>query len=249
MLQIIPNPERGSDYMAYASKKAVLFEASEFVPDDLPSNALRWYADSERVFSVSSKIYDLNPASDDPLIREISIRRYGELCRFALKTGARNIVFKSCCAPYLSGEHIEKWAFRFSAVINELSEKYADTNLTFFIENALDAGPEPMAKVLEKVNPGKVKACLNVGAANCSGTPVGGWFDEIGEKIAYLRLSDNNGLFDENLPVGSGKVDWDMISRMSAYLPEDLPITIVSYGLTDTKRSIEYLRHRRYFGL
>jgi len=53
--------------------------------------------------------------------------------------------------------------------------------------------------------------CLDVGHANTMGLLPE--FMELKSRLANLHVHDNNGKFDEHLPIGDGTVDFDLVVR------------------------------------
>ena len=95
----------------------------------------------------------------------------------------------------------------------------------------------------------RIGLCLDIGHANYSRTTIGQWFDQLGEWIRYLHLSDNLGGFDDHLPLGQGNIDWDLINRLWTALGKDVPLTLETGTLEATRESIAFLRDHHYFGL
>ena len=196
--------------------------------------------------SVHGAFIDVNPASGDPDMRELSRRRCRESCEVALAVGAGNLVFHSSAFPFLRGAYLENWVAGCAAFYEELVESYP---VRLYIENAQDLDPTPLRKLMEKLRSDRIGVCLDIGHVNYSGTPVGQWFDQLGEWIRYLHLSDNLGEFDDHLPLGQGCVDWELVNRLWIALGKDIPVTLETGTLEATRKSIAFLRNHQYFGL
>lgn len=204
------------------------------------------YRESGLAASVHGAFIDVNPASGDPDFRELSRRRCRESCEIAVTLGAGNLVFHSSAFPFLRGAYLENWAAGCAAFYEELAAKYP---VKLYIENAQDLDPTPLRKLMEKLHSDRVGVCLDIGHVNYSRAPIAQWFDELGEWIQYLHLSDNHGEFDDHLPLGQGCVDWELVNQLWKALGNDIPVTLETGTLAATRKSISFLRDHQYFGM
>ena len=105
----------------------------------------------------------------------------------------------------------------------------------------------PLKMLTERAG-GKLKVCLDIGHANLSRDPMEKWFDDLGAGIGYIHVSDNAGLFDEHLALGDGTVDIKKVSELCGCLP-DVIATFEVGGIDSIKRSIDYIKENRLFGM
>lgn len=196
--------------------------------------------------SVHGAFIDVNPASGDPAFRELSRQRCRESCEIALALGAENVVFHSSAFPFLRGAYLENWAVSCASFYEALVNQYP---VRIYIENAQDLDPTPLRSLMERIHSDRVGVCLDIGHVNYSHTPVSQWFDQLGQWIQYLHLSDNLGGFDDHLPLGKGSIDWEQVNELWESLGKDIPITLETGNLESTKESIGFLRRHHYFGL
>lgn len=196
--------------------------------------------------SVHGAFIDVNPASSDPDFRELSQRRCRESCEIALALGADHVVFHSSAFPFLRGAYLRHWAAGCAAFVDELAAQYP---VRIYLENAQDLDPAPLRMLMEKLHSDRVGICLDVGHVNYSRAPLERWFEELGQWIGYLHLSDNFGEFDDHCPLGGGCVDWALAHRCWEALGRNLPITLETGDLESTRQSLRFLRRNGYFGL
>lgn len=204
------------------------------------------YRNAAMTASVHGAFIDVNPASGDPDFRELSRQRCRESCEIAVLLGAQSVVFHSSAFPFLRGAYLENWAASCASFYEELVQRYP---LTIYMENAQDLDPVPLRKLMETVQSDRIGVCLDIGHANYSRTPICRWFEDLGQWIGYLHLSDNLGAFDDHLPLGQGAIDWELVDRYWKALGKDIPVTLETGNLDATKASIDFLRNHRYFGL
>lgn len=204
------------------------------------------YRKTGMVKSIHGAFIDVNPASGDSDFRELSRQRCRKSCEVACELEAGNLVFHSSAFPFLRGDYLENWAAGCASFYEELVARYP---VKIYIENAQDVDPTPLRKLMEKIQSDRIGVCLDIGHVNYSRASVRQWFEELGEWIQYLHLSDNMGKFDEHLPLGQGSIDWALVNRLWKSLEKDIPITLETGDLESTRESIAFLRRHEYFGL
>ena len=164
----------------------------------------------------------------------------------ALALDVKYVVFHSSAFPFLRGAYLSLWAGVCAEFYMELADEYG---LIICVENSMDVNPEPLCALLRETSAAQVQVCLDIGHAHYAQVPLEQWFDELGEHIGYLHLSDNNGQFDEHLPLGLGNVDWALADSLWRQLGRSVPMTLEVGGITGVEQSLTYLKQHGYFGL
>ena len=200
------------------------------------------------VTALHGAFIDVNPASGDPLFRQLSRRRCEESCQLAESLGAEIVVFHSSCAPFLDGDYRKHWAEDCTLFYRQLAETHPA--LTICIENSMDVSPTPLQMLMQhpERHP-RVQTCLDIGHASYSRTPLSEWFHALGEYIGCLHLSDNHRLYDDHLPLGAGSIDWESADRFWRGLPHAVPITLEVGRISGVRQSLAWLRSQHYFGM
>lgn len=252
MILIQPRYACRDQWEALAEQEELFYEALELSmpgmlgPDSGDPKCRDWYRDCGRIRALHGAFMDVNPASGDPAFRALSRRRCRESCELALALNVRYVVFHSSAFPFLRGAYLESWAGACADFYTELADTYG---LSIYLENSMDLDPEPLRALLRKTTAPRVQVCLDIGHAHYAQAPLEQWFDELGEHIGYLHLSDNNGQFDEHLPLGMGTVDWALADSLWRQLGRSVPMTLEVGGITDVEQSLTYLKRHGYFGL
>ena len=195
--------------------------------------------------SVHGAFIDVNPASGDAEFRALSKQRILESCDAAGTYGLRHVVLHGSCFPFLRGGFLTAWADACAEFYFRILERYP--GLTLCIENSFDLDPAPLRELMRRCSSERVRVCLDLGHVHYSLAPVGQWFDELGEYIGYLHLSDNCGSFDEHLPLGQGTVDWVENDRLARYLG-DVPVTLEVGDTDGIRESLRFLSEKGIFG-
>ena len=204
-----------------------------------------YYAGSGRVTSVHGAFIDVNPVSGDAELRALSRRRCEESCEAALFMGAKNVIFHSSCLSFIRGSYLDAWAGRSAEYFMDLAERYA--GLSLFIENSQDVDPEPIRALMDRADHPRIGVCLDAGHANYSRAPLKQWFDLLGDRIGYIHLSDNQGLFDDHEPLGTGTTDWAALDRFVRRAGRKMYFTFETGDAEGVRASLAYIREHGLF--
>ena len=251
VLQVQPHYEFREEWEILAEREGLTYEALDFsLPPALIESGLfeefsDWYRGCGRTTSLHGFFMDVNPACSDPAIRELSRERCRKSCETAVAVGARNIVFHSSCFPFLRGIYLNVWVARCAEFYEELASEY-DVNI--FIENSPDIDASAIKALMNRVTDKRIGVCLDIGHANYSNISISEWFEELGEWIGYLHISDNMGVYDDHVPLGEGNIDWDEADRLWRALDRDTFITIEVNGFVTAGRAVRFLEKHHYFG-
>lgn len=252
MIQIQPSIKNIDSWTAFALRQGLSFELSEASVEPLLSDeALRASVCSDLrrsglTTSLHGAFIDVNPASGDLAFRQLSRKRCEESCITAQKLGASHIVFHSSCFPFLRGDYLSRWAEQCAEFYCELAQRFG---LTICVENSMDVDTAPLLELMRRTDCEKVGVCLDIGHANYSRLPMEGWFEDLGSHIRCLHLSDNNGCFDDHLPLGCGSVDWKLADRLWQRIGAPDRLTLEVGDLAGVEKSVKYLKENRLFGM
>ncbi len=252
LIQIQPLFFFRDEWESLAIEEDLYFEALDFsMQPALNESGLfeeysDWYTRTKRTTSLHGVFIDINPASGDNDILELSRRKCRQSCETALSIGAGNVVFHSSCFPFLRGAYLDAWAARCASFYEELSNEY---DLNIFIENSQDIDTIPIKEIMKRINDKRIGVCLDIGHANYTGVPIEQWFDELGDYIGYIHLSDNNGIYDDHLRLGEGNVPFDKADRLWRELNKDTPITIEVGAVDAVRDAVRFLKEHDYFGI
>lgn len=247
MIQIQPCFSDRKQYASLAQQEGLFFEVLELSignrNEELNKQIENWYKASGRTTSLHGAFVDINPVSSNLKIREASRRECQASCQLAKRLGAKNIIFHGSCFPFLRGEYMNAWADMSAQYYTELAEKY---DLNLYIENSFDLDTKPMQELMKRITHPNVKICLDIGHANLSRMQLDEWFQDLGQWIGYLHLSDNPGDFDKHCALGEGTIDLDMLFSQLSYLDDDLPVTLEVGGIEEIRKSLKVLKKYGY---
>lgn len=247
-MQIQPVYSNIDRYAPLYEKEGLFFEIldlSFFYWDEADFEAaIRWYKQSNRVKSMHGYFIDINPASADPVIRAHSREACNKSCEIAKRMGADGMVFHSSCFPNLRGSYMDSWAKTAGGFFSQLADKHS---MKIYIENSADLDPDPIKALIEEASNDKVKVCLDSGHAFLSRAPLEKWMDELHDYVGYVHLSDNMGHFDDHMPLGTGRINLELLDDFCRTLPSDTRCTLEVGGVEDIEKSIEYIKETGRF--
>lgn len=185
---------------------------------------------------------DLFYTSKDPLIVNVAKKRFLKSMQAAAFHSIGSLVFHSVYRKYFDGN--SKFALddfvKKSIDFWQSFEENIPNGIIIYLENVEDDNPEVFAKMLEGINSPKIHCCLDIGHVFCnSPVPLANWVDILGGFIGHVHLSDNNGTYDNHLPLGKGCVPlFDTISSIQNKCG-DIPFVLEC----NVKESMQWLKN------
>jgi len=186
---------------------------------------------------------DLSPAGRDPLIRDVTRRRFEQVLEVLPIFQPLSLV---CHAGYdrrrygfMKGEWLEKSADTWSW----LAERLADSGVRLMLENVYEDGPGDLIALFERLSGLGVGFCLDTGHQAAFGqAPLTAWLETLGPFLGQMHLHDNCGGGDDHLALGRGSIDFDPLFEYLDSRSEELPIlTLEPHQEADLQPSLDYL--------
>lgn len=161
------------------------------------------------IITIHGPYIDLHCISLDPLVSHVCLQRYEQALEVATALKAPYVVFHSHYEPrddysgydhYFVEQNIHFW--------KKLIKKFEKAEIIAVIENIHDKNALMIKQILQEINSPYLGACLDTGHAFALGkSHLNSWIEQYGSFLRYVHLHDNNGLRDEHLPIGWGKID------------------------------------------
>lgn len=145
---------------------------------------------------------ELCPAAIDPLVLDVTNRRYRQAAAMAARYGAKKLVLHSGFIPlaYDPAWFCPHAAEAFRALAQE-------TGLTLCVENVLESSPDVLLETVRLADDPRVRVCLDIGHAHCQAGDVAPWIDALAPWLSHIHLHSNHGTRDEHLPPFAGDQD------------------------------------------
>ena len=155
-------------------------------------------------FVLHAPFADICAAAIDPLVEEVSRRRYQQAFELAYAHGVKRIVIHS---GYINGVYHPDWYPKKAAAFwrDFLADKPDDVQL--LIENVMDDIPGPIANCVAALDDPRCRICLDIGHAAVHGkVPVADFISAYAPYLAHVHIHDNDGTFDQHYPLGQGSL-------------------------------------------
>ncbi len=163
---------------------------------------------------------ELCPAAIDPLVLDITRKRYYQAYELAGTYGIRRMVVHSGYMPYV---YFKRYFIDRSVAFwkDFLSEKPAD--LTVVLENVLEDEPYLLIEVVKEIGDARLKLCLDAGHANINRKDITmeAGVEAVIPYLGHVHLHNNRGWPDDHQPLHDGDMDMESLMRLiSAGAPE-----------------------------
>ncbi len=162
---------------------------------------------------------ELSPAAIDPLIKEVTIKRYRQATDIARNYGIKRLVIHSGYVPrvyhktWMKERSVEFW--------KKYLERFPE-DMEIYLENVFEDSPELLTDIAREVNDPRFRLCLDVGHASTevSKVPVLEWIDCFSERLSHVHLHNNDGDADKHWPLSEGTVPMaEVLSRIIELCP------------------------------
>jgi sugar phosphate isomerase/epimerase len=135
---------------------------------------------------------------------------------------------------------LETWA--------PLVQHLQGTQTTLMLENVYERTPRIFSKLFNGLNTEKVGFCFDLGHMNVfSETNMEGWLKALGPFLKELHLHDNDGISDDHLAIGAGKIDFESLFEYMEENPLRPIITLEAHKKTWFWHSLEALSRSERF--
>ena len=219
--------------------------ANPVFADDFNSNhsTITEYMNGISGISMHGAYCDTYYTSIDPLIREVTKKRFLQSMQIASFHGINRVVFHSSYRKFLNGmspaavDTFVKSSVDFWRGMKEI----IPAGMTLFIENVEDEDPEVLVRIFEEIGNPQICCCFDIGHAYFNGRDVSlnRWIDVLKNHIGHIHIHDNHCNHDQHLPLGKGSIPLPgAINKIIYTLGEDIPFVLEC----NIKESVKWLR-------
>lgn len=183
---------------------------------------------------------ELSPCAIDPLVREITVKRYRQSAALARSMGIRDLIIHDGYIPLV---YYPEWFIEQSILFWKEFLSETEEDIRIALENVMDPGPELLQEIVSGVDDPRLGVCLDVGHANASEShvPPIEWIAPLREKLFHAHIHNNGGGRDLHAPLGEGTVPMEQV--LDELLLTETDFTIEN---EDCAASVRWLQERGY---
>lgn len=199
------------DAAAMARKYGVGLEIAEFCT---AFNMDQYYTETDRLvraqmegvshFTFHAPFNELCSAAIDPLVQDVTRRRYQQAYDLSRQYGISRMIVHSGFIPNI---YFPEWFVKCS--IDFWKAFIADKpDAQIFIENVMDETPDVIVDLVKGIDDPRVKICLDIGHANAFHTKVDvpEWIDAMAPWLGHIHIHNNDGGWDIHNVLGEGTI-------------------------------------------
>jgi sugar phosphate isomerase/epimerase len=165
--------------------------------------------------SVHGPLFDLNPGSQDRIIRDYTKFNFMRCLNISSLLKASIVVFHLGLNPLVPEDYRETWLKTSMKTWKPVVSHARRLGITIAIENMFLSTPNLLRKVADIVDSPNMQICLDIGHLNVySVVPIEDWLSMLAEKIVKIHINDNDAKNDLHLAFGEGNMNFPEIYRL-----------------------------------
>ena len=192
--------------------------------------------------AVRADMAGLCPCAIDPLVRQVTARRYRQAIALARDLGVRQLVIHGGFVPqvYFPEWYVEQSVLFWRELLAELPP-----DMTIALENVMEPEPRLLADIARQVDDPRLGLCLDVGHANTfvSRVPPLEWVAPMAPWLRHVHLHNNAGHNDLHDPLGQGTLAMEQVLDTVLTL---CPAATFTLENQDCGPSLDWLRQHGY---
>ena len=194
--------------------------------------------------SSNGPFLDLYVTSRDPRILTVCRDRHEKALKASIDLSATIYVAHLGLVPLIRNRgYLADFASRAAEFWVPFAETAWKHGTTIVLENLWEPTPDFQRQVVQEAgHPGLQASFDNGHALMFSDVPAREWVDVLGECLAHCYLHDNDGQYDQHLPVGQGIEDWPILLDALDVIESDPLIVLESDQFDQNVTSLESIR-------
>lgn len=188
-------------------------------------------------FVMHGPFNELTPAAIDPLVLEITEKRYRQAIEKAAELRVPKLVLHAGFVPLV---YYPEWFVSRSVLVWKRLIADVPEHLTVCLENVMEPDASMLLDIVRQVNDARLRICLDLGHANTSAsreTPAD-WLKACAPYLSHVHLHNNDGIHDLHAPLFEGVMDSAALLKQLGALCPDASVTL---ELSSCRKSVEWL--------
>ena len=192
--------------------------------------------------TIHAPFIDLNPGSDEQLLREATRLRFRQVAEVARIIKPRVMVFHPGYDRWRYGERQESWLRHSIPLWYEILDLTVDSGCTIAVENIFEEEPSTLVALIEAIDSPRFRHCFDTGHWNLfHKVSMEEWFSALGPHIVETHIHDNAGTKDDHAPIGDGTIDFGTFFTLLARYAPDVVWTIEAHSREKLERALHRL--------
>ncbi len=193
--------------------------------------------------TIHGPFFDMCPGSLDPLVRDVTRKRFEQLLDLAPLFEPKTVVMHAGYDWKRYGYVRDTWLENSLQTWQWMAERLSQLGSRLMLENVYENGPEEIRPLFEQLTEHGVGFCLDTGHMTAFGkTSAAEWIEVLGEHLGQLHLHDNHGDHDQHLALGAGGIDFAaLFGRLVTVHPTAPVITLEPHEEDALAPSLAYL--------
>ncbi len=175
----------------------------------------------------------------DYMIRKVVEQRFDMTFEVATKLKVQKVILHSGCGPEIELFKLENsWLKKAVNFWKNEIKRWENEKITVVLENDTQKTPEIIIKLLDEINNPYFKFCFDIGHQNVfSSISLNKWIELIKDRLNHVHLHDNDGIIDQHLSIGKGKINFDNFFEIIDKLNLSPTISLETQDKTEIKFS------------
>ena len=219
----------------YKNEKLTLEQTIEILKDETK--------DFNNRITLHGMFSDVNIASQDCKLREMSVKRCYESFEIGKALKADTILFHSGNKGTKHYGSIKTFKANFISFYKEFIKEFERNGITAVIENVFESEPEFCIELIEKVNSPNLKLALDAGHVNLYApkTNVCDWIKEYGKNLYHMHIHNNYQKNDDHSNLENGTLNYKEIFKTLNENNQNPTIVLEMFEESDIRKSIKYM--------
>lgn len=163
----------------------------------------------QKEISLHAFLFDLSVVSLDPLIKEVSIKRFQQSFDAAKYLGAKTIVYHTGFNAFLNHSLYQlMFKEKFISFWKNFVKQFEEAGITAVLENVQEKKPDFILDIIKEVKSPNLRASIDIGHVNIhSKVPVVDWIKTYNKYLYHMHLHNNYGRDDSHNTLLKGTIN------------------------------------------
>jgi len=190
--------------------------------------------------TIHAPFMDLCPGGVDAKVKKATIERLNQTIEVAAHLHPQMVIFHPGYNKWFFDGNVKLWLESSLNTWRPIVTKVEKMGIPIALENVFEEEPSSLQQLISSIHSPYVNFCFDTGHFNLFSTiSMEEWFDSLGKYIKEVHLHDNCGTSDDHLPIGDGKIDFDLFFQLITHYGVNTIYTIEPHKIEHLERSLQ----------